>query len=78
MVGLLAIARQARIPIAPYEVRASAGLHLARFGYSFAGLALGNPTSGVQIAPDWQGDLPSHALVTVTSLRGTDLAPPVG
>ena len=77
MVGLLAIARQAKLPMALYEVGASAGLNLnlARFGYTFDGLGLGDQTSGVQITPEWEGAPPPRGLVTVTSRRGVDVAP---
>jgi hypothetical protein len=77
MVGLMTIAREARLPIALYEVGASAGLNLNldKFSYDLGGVPAGDPTSGVRIAPEWTGDPPLGGGVRIVSCQGVDLAP---
>jgi hypothetical protein len=77
MVGLMIIAREARLPIALYEVGASAGLNLNldKFSYDLGGVPAGDPTSGVRVAPEWKGDPPLGGAVRIASRRGVDLAP---
>jgi hypothetical protein len=77
MVGLLTIAAETGLPLDLYEVGASAGLNLNldRFSYDLDGVRLGDPASGVKIAPEWIGPPPPQAEVRVRSARGVDLAP---
>ena len=77
MAGLLVIAAETRLPIALYEVGASAGLNLVPDRYF---CRLGETTAGpagsrVALAPGWTGNSPPSAEVTVARRRGVDLAP---
>lgn len=77
MSGLLVIADRFRLPLRLYELGASAGLNLLldRYGYELGGLPVGDPASGVQLRPDWEGPSPPAAPVSVIGRRGTDLNP---
>lgn len=75
--GLMEIASRTGLPLALYEVGASAGLNLIpdRYGYTLGGQPFGDPESPVQITPDWTGPRPNADEVRVLSRRGADLAP---
>ncbi len=77
MSGLLVIADRFRLPLRLYELGASAGLNLIldRYGYDLGGVEAGEPMSGVQLRPQWQGPPPPSAPVAVIGRRGTDLNP---
>ncbi len=77
MSGLMAVAHAFPQPVALLELGASAGLNLLldRYGYDLGGRAAGDPDSPVQLKPDWQGDPPPDAAVTIAWRRGVDLNP---
>ena len=77
MSGLLVIADRFKLPLRLYELGASAGLNLLldRYGYDLGGLRVGDPASGVQLKPIWEGPPPPAAAVRVAGRRGTDLNP---
>jgi hypothetical protein len=77
MSGLLAAAAETGLPIALYEVGASAGLNLQldRYRYRLGGLAIGPADAGVLLAPDWTGASPPAADIHVARRRGADLNP---
>jgi len=75
--GLLAFADRYPLPLALFELGASAGLNLNmdRFGYDLGGLHAGDPASPLQLRPDWTGPPPPAARVEVIGRRGIDLTP---
>lgn len=77
MSGLLVIADRLKLPLRLYELGASAGLNLLldRYGYDLGGLATGDPASGVELKPAWDGPPPPAASVTILGRSGTDLNP---
>lgn len=77
MAGLLALAERFPLPMHLYELGASAGLNLRldAYGYDLCGRRAGNPTSPLQLAPEWAGPPPPAADVTIAARRGVDLHP---
>ena len=77
MSGLLVIADRFQLPVRLYELGASAGLNLLldAYGYDLGGLTAGDPASGVQLKPAWEGPPPPAASVVIAGRRGTDLNP---
>lgn len=77
MAGLLVVAAQTQLPIALYELGASAGLNLMldRYAFDLGGVAAGDPASPLKLAPEWRGPPPPAAEVRITSRRGVDLHP---
>lgn len=79
MGGCLHIAAATGLPIALFEIGASAGLNLAldRYHYDFGnGLAWGDPASPVTIPSEWRGELPPlDTPLAIASRRGCDLRP---
>ena len=75
--GLLVFAQHFPLPVALFELGASAGLNLRmdRFGYDLGGLRVGDPASPLQLRPDWTGAPPPHARVDVIGRHGVDLTP---
>jgi hypothetical protein len=75
--GLLTVAVRTRLPLAVWEIGASAGLNLLwhRFAYRFGGARWSNPAAPVRIAPDWQGPPPPLDPVTPAETAGCDIAP---
>lgn len=75
--GLLVVAAETRLPIALYEIGASAGLNLNldRFGYRYGEARRGDPASVVQLAPHWHGTPPPDGVVRITRRLGNDIAP---
>ncbi len=74
--GLMHIARRTGLPLALYEVGASAGLNLNadRYRYRFGLEEAGDPSSPVLIAPQWQGHVP-RGRPEVIAREGCDLSP---
>lgn len=68
--GLKTIAAETGLPVALFEVGASAGLNLRmdRFDY-------GEGSGGVRVAPDWTGPVPPDALPRIIGRAGCDIAP---
>ena len=78
MAGLLVIAACTRgKPFALYEAGASAGLLLVldRYHHRLGETEAGVRHSPVVIAPEWEGDSPAAAKLTIQSRRGSDLDP---
>jgi len=77
MPGLLTIAAATGLPLALFELGASAGLNLRLddYGYDLGGAVFGRADAPVRLAPDWQGPPPPAAEVRIVSRRGVDLAP---
>ena len=77
MAGLLVVAAETRLPLALYELGASAGLNLLldRYDIRLGGVRAGAPGSAVVLRPDWSGPLPPDAPVRVVRRRGVDLNP---
>ena len=77
--GCLHVAAATDLPIALFEIGASAGLNLAfdRYRYELGnGLAWGDPASPVTIPSEWRGDLPPlDTPLAVASRAGCDLRP---
>ena len=77
MAGLLVIASETGLPMALYELGASAGLNLLpdRYDIRLGGMQAGTPGSTVVLQPDWSGAPPPAAAVRVALRRGVDLSP---
>ncbi len=75
--GLLAFVDRFPLPVALFELGASAGLNLRmdRFGYDLGGLRTGDPCSPLQLKPEWTGPPPPEARVEVIRRHGVDLTP---
>ena len=77
MAGLMQVAQETGMPVALYELGASAGLNLVldRYAYQLGPVAAGASDSPVQLNPEWQGPPPKSAPVRVLRRRGVDLNP---
>ena len=75
--GMMEVARRFGPRIELLELGASGGLNLNmdRFGYDLAGVKSGDPASGVQLAPAWDGPPSPFAPVEVVARKGVDLNP---
>lgn len=75
--GFLEIARRFGPKIELLELGASAGLNLNmdRFAYDLGGIVSGEPSSGVSIAPVWNGNAPATGAVDIIARAGVDLNP---
>lgn len=74
---MAAVAACGGLPVRLFELGASAGLNLNmdRFGYQLGGVTAGDPTSPVQLAPQWEGPPPALARVQVQQRSGVDINP---
>lgn len=77
MAGLLEVAARFGLPIALYELGASAGLNLQldRYDYDLGGRRVGAAGATVRIAPDWRGPPPADSSVRIAGRQGVDLDP---
>jgi hypothetical protein len=77
MAGLLVAAKETDLPMALFELGASAGLNLNldRYAYRLGSLTVGDTRSKVALAPAWEGSDPPAATVRVIRRRGVDLSP---
>lgn len=79
MPGLLELARLTQMPIATFELGASAGLlqGLDRFYYRFGDAAWGDETSPCHVSPQWDTSVrpPVEASLTIAARRACDAAP---
>jgi hypothetical protein len=77
MAGLMTIAARYRLPMALFELGASAGLNLLpdRYRYDLGGLAAGAANSAVRLTPEWEGPPPPDAPVSILRRHGVDLLP---
>ena len=65
------------LPLALYELGASAGLnlHLDRFALQAGRVRFGPDTPALTLEPDWTGPAPEPAALKIAARRGVDLAP---
>lgn len=77
MPGLLTIAAACRLPLALFELGASAGLNLRLddYAYDLGGAVFGLVDAPIRLVPDWKGPPPPAADVRIVARRGVDLAP---
>jgi hypothetical protein len=77
MAGLLVVTARTGLPLALYELGASAGLNLLldRYAYRLGPLLTGSRASAVRLAPIWQGSPPPATAVRIDGRRGVDLHP---
>ncbi|RZJ95402.1 MAG: DUF2332 family protein [Brevundimonas sp.] len=77
MGGLLILSRTYGLPFALYELGASAGLNtvLDRYAFDLGGVAAGDASSPLTIAPEWRGAPPPSAEVRVVRRGAVDRAP---
>jgi hypothetical protein len=76
--GCLIIAEQTRLPLALFELGASAGLNLCfdRYRFALGGVEWGNPGATVVVRSSWQGDCPPlGAPLVVVQRAGCDSNP---
>lgn len=77
MAGLLVLADRFGLPFDLYELGASAGLNslLDLYGFGLGETVAGDPSSPVQLTPEWRGVSPPSARVRVASRQGVDRNP---
>lgn len=77
MPGLMVIAAEAHLPLALFELGASAGLNLRldAYAYDLGGVRIGPVDALVRLKPGWTGTPPPSADVRVVARRGVDLNP---
>ena len=75
--GLLVVTKRFAQPLELLELGSSAGLllNLARYRYDLGGVAAGDPSSPLLLAPEWRGAPPPAPPLEVRGARGVDLAP---
>ena len=75
--GLMAVAARTGLPLALFELGASAGLNLVpeRYAYRLGGRNVGDPASAVRLEPGWRGSTPAGDEPVVVERRGCDRAP---
>jgi len=75
--GLMEITRQTKLPLALYELGASAGLNLIldRYAYKLGAIQAGQKGSPVLLAPLWRGGNPNATEPKIISRRGCDRNP---
>lgn len=75
--GLMTIARETGLPLALYEIGASAGLNLIpdSYAYRLGGKDFGSSRSPVRLAPEWNGPAPAGPEPRIAGRRGCDLNP---
>lgn len=75
--ALMMAQRRFGLPFELLELGSSCGLNLnlAHYQYDLGGVAIGNPTSPVRIAPDWHGAPPPKGPLEVVAAAGVDLNP---
>ena len=75
--ALMHVAARTSLPLALFELGASAGLNLAcaAYGYRLGGRVCGAKDAELTLAPEWRGAAPAGVDPVVLSRRGCDLAP---
>lgn len=75
--GLMVVAKETKLPLALFEIGASAGLNLIpdRYAYRLGGGALGRSGSPVVLSPDWSGASMAGGEPKILSRRGCDRSP---
>ncbi|CAN7455080.1 DUF2332 domain-containing protein [Neorhizobium sp. LjRoot104] len=77
LAGFLTVAELLGKPLILSEFGASMGLNLNwdRYRYDLGGFLWGDPSSPVELTPDWEGPPPPRAAITVRDRAGCDLNP---
>ena len=77
MAGLLWLSQRLGPKFGLNEIGASAGVNtmMERYHYDLGGVAIGPPSSPMQIAPEWRGDAPPAGEVAIVSIWGCDRNP---
>jgi len=77
MPGLLSIAAATGLPLALFELGASAGLNLRldAYAYNLGGVRLSPSGAPIMLAPAWEGAPPPVADVRIVARHGVDLNP---
>lgn len=77
MSALMTVAAERPMPFQILELGSSCGLNLnlARYSYRLGGVSAGDPASAVRIAPQWRGEDPPEAKVSIIAAQGIDLRP---
>ena len=77
MGGLRVVAADTGLPLAVFELGASAGLNLRldRYAYVLGGDAFGPAGAPLRLVPKWEGPPPPDAVVRIVERRGVDLNP---
>jgi len=77
LTGALEIAHQTGLPLATYEIGASAGLNLIfdHYQYNLGGIPWGSPTAPIHLQPEWQGNDPPTADLKIARRAGCDRHP---
>ena len=77
MSGLLTVAAATGLPLALFELGASAGLNLRLddYAYRLGGVDFGAADAPLTLTPQWQGPPPPAADVRIVARRGIDLSP---
>ena len=77
MSALMTVAAERPMPFQLLELGSSCGLNLnlARYAYRLGDVTAGDPASAVRIEPQWRGEGPPPAPVTIASAQGVDLNP---
>ena len=75
--GMLLVTAETGLPLALFELGASAGLNLLadRYALHLGGVRAGNLQAALIIAPLWEGADPPAAPLTIASRAGVDLNP---
>ena len=75
--ALLVVAERFAQPVELLELGSSGGLllNLARYRYDLGGVAAGDRSSALVIAPEWRGAPPPVAPLEVRAARGVDIQP---
>lgn len=75
--GFATVAAATGLPLALYELGASAGLNLLpdRYDLRLGARRYGDPASAVRLEPAWTGDDPPDAEIRIASRRGVDRNP---
>jgi hypothetical protein len=77
MSALMAAPLDRPMPFEMLELGSSCGLNLnlARYAYDLGDVSAGDLSSAVRVEPQWRGEAPTVAPVTIASARGVDLHP---
>lgn len=75
--ALMAVRTRFALPVELLELGSSAGLNLnlARYAYDLGGIAAGEASSPVRIAPEWRGAPAPDMPVEIAAAHGVDLHP---
>ncbi len=75
--GLMVVAAETKLPLALFEIGASAGLNLIpdRYAYLLGDMTLGQCDSPVVLSPKWSGALPTSVEPNIQSRQGCDRNP---